>query len=56
MKKDSELAVTLSGKLYALLSVKAKLLDVPLEWIVASLLVDNVDGEVAPFELEAAFA
>jgi hypothetical protein len=52
MQSDSELAVTLSAKLYARLCRLAKRLDVPVEWLVASLLVDNVESDVS--ELEAA--
>ncbi|HEV3120588.1 MAG TPA: hypothetical protein VGY53_01730 [Isosphaeraceae bacterium] len=52
MRPDSELAVTLSAKLYARLCRLAKRLDVPLEWLVASLLLDSVDADA--FELEAA--
>ena len=54
MKQDSEVAVTLPAKLYARLSALARRLDVPMEWIVASWLLDTVDGDV--FELEAALA
>jgi len=44
MKTRSELAVTLSAELYAHLSAEAKRLEVPLEWLVASLVLDTVDS------------
>jgi hypothetical protein len=39
----SELSVTLSKELLAHLRAEAKRLDVPLEWLVASLVCDTVD-------------
>ena len=41
------LSVTLSAALYAQLCAEASRLDVPLEWLVASLIVDTV-SEDAP--------
>jgi hypothetical protein len=44
MKTRSELAVTLSEELFAHLSAEAKRLDVPLEWLVAAMVLDTVDN------------
>jgi len=43
MQTRSELAVTLSPQLYEHLKSEARRLDVPLEWLVASLVVDTVE-------------
>lgn len=42
-----ELSVTLTPALYAHLSAEAARLEVPLEWLVAALVVDTVDGPMA---------
>ena len=47
MHKDSGLAVTLSAELFARLKAEARKLEVPLEWLVASLVVDTVEGATA---------
>jgi hypothetical protein len=52
MNPKSELAVTLSPKLYEHLRAEAVRLDVPLQWLVASMVVDTVDDK----ELEPALA
>jgi hypothetical protein len=39
----AELAVTLSPELYAVLRKEAEQLGLPLEWLIASLVVDTVD-------------
>jgi hypothetical protein len=44
MRTRNELSVTLSEELYAHLNAEAKRLDVPLEWLVASLVLDTVDA------------
>jgi hypothetical protein len=46
MIKHPELAVTLSPALYRHLTAEARRLDVPLAWLVASLVLDTV-GEDA---------
>jgi hypothetical protein len=46
MKDDSALAVTLTPALFAHLSAEAVRLDVPIEWLVAALVVDTVDEDV----------
>ncbi|HEV3162477.1 MAG TPA: hypothetical protein VGZ22_00450 [Isosphaeraceae bacterium] len=43
MNTRSELAVTLSVELYEHLKAEARRLHVPLQWLVASLVVDTVD-------------
>jgi hypothetical protein len=45
MRRISELAVTLSADLYDHLVAEARQLDVPLEWVVASLAVDTFGEE-----------
>lgn len=44
MTENTELAVTLTPALFAHLTAEACRLDVPLEWLVAALVVDTVDG------------
>jgi len=39
----SELAVTLSPELYTVLRREAEQLGLPMEWLIASLIVDTVD-------------
>ena len=49
MSSTPELAVTLSAELYDHLSAEARRLDLPLEWLVASLVLDTVgDDAVEP--------
>jgi hypothetical protein len=43
MHNEPSLAVTLSAELFELLTVEARKLGLPLEWLVASLVVDTVD-------------
>ncbi len=43
MNHEPALAVTLSAELYAILTAEARKLGLPLEWLVASLVVDTVD-------------
>jgi hypothetical protein len=43
MKTEPSLAVTLSVELFELLTAEARKLGLPLEWLVASLVVDTVD-------------
>lgn len=45
MTADTSLAVTLSADLFKLLTEEARKLGLPLEWLVASLVVDTVDSE-----------
>ncbi len=47
MNAESSLAVTLSAELFDRLSAEARKLGLPLEWLVASLVVDTVD-DAAP--------
>ena len=44
MSTDPGLAVTLSAELFARLKSEARRLGLPLEWLVASLVVDTVDS------------
>lgn len=52
MNTATELSVTLTPELYRHLVTESRRLDIPLEWLVASLVVDTVDSE----ELEPALA
>jgi len=45
MNNRSELAVTLTPELYAHLTAEARRLDVPLVWLVASLVLDTVEED-----------
>jgi hypothetical protein len=47
-KHNHEVAVTLSADLFAHLTAEAKRLDVPLEWLVASIVLDTVDAPSEP--------
>ena len=44
MKADAEFRVTLSPALFDHLRAEARRLGVPLEWLVASLVLDTMDG------------
>ena len=54
MKRISEIAVTLTPDLFKLLKTEAGKLEVSLEWLVASLVVDTMDE--TPLELDAVIA
>ncbi len=45
MHNEPSLAVTLSAELFELLTAEARKLGLPLEWLVASLVVDTVDDD-----------
>lgn len=45
MNAKSEVSVTLSTELYERLNAEATALGLPLEWLVASLVVDTLDGD-----------
>ncbi len=45
MITEPSLAVTLSAELFELLTAEARKLGLPLEWLVASLVVDTVDAD-----------
>ena len=45
MKTGNSLAVTLSADLFERLSKEARMLGLPLEWLIASLVVDTVDAD-----------
>jgi hypothetical protein len=45
MNVEPSLAVTLSVELFELLSAEARKLGLPLEWLVASLVVDTVEED-----------
>jgi hypothetical protein len=47
MSADPEVAVTLSTELYERLRAEAATLGVPLEWLVASLVVDTFEARRA---------
>ncbi len=49
MNARTEFAVTLSRRLFKHLAAEANRLDVPLEWLVASLVVDTVEDETSTF-------
>lgn len=44
MTSASEVAVTLSAELFKHLRAEAERLGIPLEWLVASIVVDTVDS------------
>lgn len=46
MRTRHALSVTLSPELFAHLSTEATRLDVPLEWLVASMVLDTIDGTI----------
>jgi hypothetical protein len=48
MEANAELAITLAPDLYKHLRIEAKLLDVPLEWLVASLVLDTFSDSDEP--------
>ncbi|MDR3634934.1 MAG: hypothetical protein P4L84_14110 [Isosphaeraceae bacterium] len=48
MNDNTELAVTLTPALFAHLTAEAFRLDVPLEWLVAALVLDTVGDEMQP--------
>lgn len=52
MNALSELSVTLSDDLYQHLSDEATRLGIPLEWLVASMVVDTMDDEDGPTQLD----
>jgi hypothetical protein len=45
MNTEASLAVTLSAELFTLLTAEARKLGLPLEWLVASLVVDTVEAD-----------
>ncbi len=45
MNAEPSLAVTLSAELFERLSTEARKLGLPLEWLIASLIVDTVDDD-----------
>ena len=45
MITEPSLAVTLSAELFELLTAEARKLGLPLEWLVASLVVDTVEAD-----------
>lgn len=45
MNATSEVSVTLTPELYETLRQEAELLGVPLEWVVASLVVDTLEED-----------
>jgi hypothetical protein len=44
MKRAAELSVTLTAELYNRLVAESRELDVPLAWLVASLVVDTIES------------
>ncbi|CAN5916710.1 hypothetical protein BH23PLA1_BH23PLA1_15350 [soil metagenome] len=50
----AELAVTLSAELYESLAAEARELGVPLEWVIASLVVDTMEARTEPLKPIAA--
>ena len=48
MTAEPSLAVTLSTELFELLTAEARKLGLPLEWLVASLVVDTVEADGLP--------
>ena len=54
MEIDTNMDVTLSPELYAKLAAEARELDLPLEWLVASLILDTFeDPEPSPLRTAA---
>jgi hypothetical protein len=45
MNTEPSLAVTLSAELFEILTAEARKLGLPLEWLIASLVVDTVDDD-----------
>jgi hypothetical protein len=45
MVTQSELAVTLSAELYNHLRQEAAALDIPMEWLIASMVVDSMEQD-----------
>lgn len=45
MTRNSEVSVTLTPELFARLKAEARALEVPLEWLVASLVVDTIEAD-----------
>lgn len=45
MTHGSEVSVTLTAELYRRLKAESRALEVPLEWLVASLVVDTIESE-----------
>jgi hypothetical protein len=56
MIASPEVAVTLSDAMYAQLRHEAEMLDIPIEWLVASIIADTIDETEAAEELELAMA
>jgi hypothetical protein len=56
MSGEPEVAVTLSDELLDHLRSEAQRLEIPLEWLVASLVVDTIDEDVDEECLEPALA
>jgi hypothetical protein len=48
MQVRSEIAVTLSDELLDVLQAQARLLRVPLRWVIASLVCDTIETAAAP--------
>jgi hypothetical protein len=47
MTNTAELSVTLTAELFERLRAESRRLEVPLEWLVASLVVDTIEGAAA---------
>ena len=48
MHKPSEVRVTLSDELLDVLQAKARVLRVPLRWVIASLVCDTIESAAVP--------
>jgi hypothetical protein len=48
MNANPEVAVTVSAELWRHLRKESRRLNVPLEWLIAALVADTIDGAGAP--------
>ncbi len=48
MQRNSEIRVTLSDELLDVLQTQARILRVPLRWVIASLVCDTIDTAAVP--------
>jgi hypothetical protein len=56
MHKPSEVCVTLSDELLEVLQAKARVLRVPLRWVIASLVCDTIETAAVPEPLSLAIS
>jgi hypothetical protein len=56
MIASPEVAVTLSEEMYSQLRQEAEMLDIPIEWLIASIIADTIDETETADEPELALA